>query len=45
MAAMENSSSNADGLIERYTLQRNRARQAAVTRELLEIIAGAEALR
>ncbi len=45
MAAMENSSSNADSLIERYTLQRNRARQAAVTRELLEIVAGAEALR
>jgi F-type H+-transporting ATPase subunit gamma len=44
MTAMENSTTNAENLIERYTLLRNRARQAAVTRELLEIIAGAEAL-
>lgn len=44
MTAMENSSANAASLIERTTLLRNRARQASVTRELLEIIAGAEAL-
>jgi F-type H+-transporting ATPase subunit gamma len=44
MTAMDNSTSNADSLIEKYTLMRNRARQSAITRELSEIIAGAEAL-
>jgi F-type H+-transporting ATPase subunit gamma len=32
-------------MINRYTLQYNRARQAAITKELLEIIGGAEALK
>jgi F-type H+-transporting ATPase subunit gamma len=45
MTAMDNSTSNADSLIESYTLRRNRARQAAITRELTEIVAGAEALK
>ena len=31
-------------MIERYTLLRNRARQAAITTELIEIVSGAEAL-
>jgi F-type H+-transporting ATPase subunit gamma len=44
MTAMESSTTNADNLIESYTLRRNRARQAAITRELIEIVAGAEAL-
>jgi F-type H+-transporting ATPase subunit gamma len=45
MTAMENATNNAEELIESYTLLRNRARQAAITRELIEIISGAEALR
>ena len=44
MKAMEQASSNADSLIRKITLQRNRARQAAITTELTEIVAGAEAL-
>lgn len=44
MTAMENSTANAEKLIEEYTLLRNRARQAAITRELTEIISGAEAI-
>jgi F-type H+-transporting ATPase subunit gamma len=44
MLAMDSSSSNAARLIEEYTLLRNRARQAAITRELNEIVSGAEAL-
>ena len=45
MMAMENATKNADEMINRYTLQYNRARQAAITKELLEIIGGAEALK
>jgi F-type H+-transporting ATPase subunit gamma len=45
MKAMEQASSNADNLIRQITLQRNRARQAAITTELTEIVAGAEALK
>lgn len=45
MKAMEQASSNADNLIRLITLQRNRARQAAITTELTEIVAGAEALK
>lgn len=45
MRAMEQASTNADNLIARISLQRNRARQAAITTELTEIVAGAEALR
>jgi F-type H+-transporting ATPase subunit gamma len=45
MMAMENATNNAGDMINRYTLQYNRARQAAITKELLEIIGGAEALK
>lgn len=45
MMAMENATKNAGDMINRYTLQYNRARQAAITKELLEIISGAEALK
>lgn len=45
MTAMDNATENAFELIDRYTLSRNRARQAAITTELTEIISGAEALR
>ncbi len=44
MMAMDNAAKNASELIERYTLYRNRVRQAAVTTELAEIVSGAEAL-
>ena len=45
MRAMDQATSNADNLIRSLTLQRNRARQAQITTELTEIVAGAEALR
>ncbi len=44
MTAMDNAASNAQEMIDRYTLQKNRARQAAITTELAEIISGAQAL-
>jgi len=44
MSAMDAATKNAGELIERLTLQYNRARQAAITTELIEIISGAEAL-
>lgn len=44
MTAMDNASKNANELIDNYTLLRNRARQAAITTELTEIVSGAEAL-
>lgn len=44
MAAMEAATKNAKDMIDRLTLERNRARQAAITKELMEIIGGAEAL-
>lgn len=44
MTAMENATSNLQRLEEEYTLLRNRARQAAITKELSEIVGGAEAL-
>lgn len=44
MAAMENASKNAGDMIESLTLQYNRARQARITTELIEIISGASAL-
>jgi F-type H+-transporting ATPase subunit gamma len=43
MAAMEAATKNAGEMIDHLTLQANRARQAAITKELLEIVAGAEA--
>ena len=45
MTAMDNATKNAGEMINRLTLQYNRARQAAITKELLEIIGGAEALK
>ena len=44
MTAMDNATTNAHEMIDEYTLLRNRARQAAITTELIEIISGAEAL-
>lgn len=44
MAAMENATKNAGELIDTLTLQYNRARQARITTELIEIISGASAL-
>ena len=44
MAAMESATRNTEELIESLTLRYNRARQAAITRELVEIVSGAEAL-
>jgi len=44
MAAMDNATKNAKDLVERLMLQYNRARQAAITVELMEIVGGAEAL-
>lgn len=45
MTAMDNATRNASELIDRLTLKYNRARQAAITTELMEIIGGAEALK
>jgi F-type H+-transporting ATPase subunit gamma len=45
MTAMDNATRNASEMIERLTLQYNRARQASITKELMEIIGGAEALK
>jgi F-type H+-transporting ATPase subunit gamma len=45
MTAMDNATRNAGEMIGKLTLQYNRARQAAITKELLEIIGGAEALK
>lgn len=45
MTAMENATNNAGDIIGALTLQYNRARQASITKELLEIIGGAEALK
>jgi F-type H+-transporting ATPase subunit gamma len=42
--AMRNATDNAGGLIDQYTLAMNRARQAAITQEILEVVAGADAL-
>ena len=44
MTAMRNASENARELISTYTLQMNRARQAEITQEILEVVAGAEGL-
>ena len=44
MTAMRNASKNANELIDRLTLAMNRARQAAITQEILEVVAGADAL-
>jgi len=44
-SAMRNASDNAANLIDDYTLKMNRARQAAITQEILEVVAGADALQ
>ena len=45
MTAMDSATHNAGDLIDKYTLLKNRARQAAITTELTEIISGAESLK
>ena len=45
MTAMESATKNAEEMIASLTLQYNRARQAYVTKELMEIVSGAEALK
>jgi F-type H+-transporting ATPase subunit gamma len=45
MTAMDNATNNAADMIQSLTLQANRARQAAITTELMEIISGAESLK
>ena len=44
MAAMESATRNTEDLIDSLTMQFNRARQAAITKELVEIVSGAEAV-
>jgi F-type H+-transporting ATPase subunit gamma len=44
MQAMDNATRNAGDIIDELTLLYNRARQAAITKELIEIISGAQAL-
>jgi F-type H+-transporting ATPase subunit gamma len=44
MTAMRNASDNARELIQSLTLEMNRARQAEITQEILEVVAGAEGL-
>jgi F-type H+-transporting ATPase subunit gamma len=44
MTAMDNATRNAGDMIKRLTLQYNRTRQASITKELIEIISGAEAV-
>ena len=44
MTAMDSASRNAGDVIKKLTLQMNRSRQASITKELIEIISGAEAL-
>jgi len=45
MTAMDNATRNAADMIDRLTLSMNRARQAQITTELMEIVSGAEALK
>lgn len=45
MTAMESATSNANELIESLQLTYNKARQASITKELLEVVSGAEALK
>jgi len=44
MTAMRNASENTGELIDSYTLQMNRARQSEITQQILEVVAGADAL-
>jgi F-type H+-transporting ATPase subunit gamma len=45
MTAMDSATENAEEMISNLTLQYNRARQAVITNELSELVAGAEALK
>ena len=45
MAAMDSATKNAEEMLGRLTISHNRARQAAITKELMEIVGGAEALQ
>lgn len=45
MVAMKNATDNAEEMIEHLTLVRNKVRQAAITKELIEVVSGAEALK
>ena len=45
MTAMDSATNNAADLIEQLTLQMNKIRQASITKEILEVVSGAEALR
>jgi F-type H+-transporting ATPase subunit gamma len=45
MAAMENASKNCSDLIQKVTLQANKVRQAGITKELMDIVGGVEALK
>jgi len=45
MTAMDSATRNAGEMIDKLTLDMNRARQATITKELVEIISGAEALK
>ena len=44
MSAMDNATRNAGEMVEKLTIEYNRRRQAAITKELIEIISGAESL-
>ncbi len=45
MAAMDNATRNCDDMVDTLTLEYNKARQAAITKELMDIVGGAEALK
>jgi F-type H+-transporting ATPase subunit gamma len=45
MTAMGSATENAQDMIEKLTLVYNKARQSAITKEMMEIVGGAEALR
>ena len=45
MTAMDNATSNAEDMISNLTTEYNRARQAYITKELVEIVSGAESLK
>ncbi|HEC97437.1 MAG TPA: ATP synthase F1 subunit gamma [Nitrospirae bacterium] len=45
MTAMENATQSAEDMIDRLTLEYNKARQATITRELMDIVGGAEAIK
>ena len=44
MTAMDSATNNASDMIDSYTLQMNRLRQAAITKEIIEIVSGAAAI-